>query len=43
MTSWTCLAAGDAPARLLTMAPVDLLIIVIYFVVVLAIGFYLKK
>ena len=42
---WTPLlaAAEAAPARLLTMSPVDLLIIVIYFAVVLAIGFYLKR
>ena len=32
-----------APSRLLSLAPVDLLIIVIYFAVVLAIGFYLKR
>jgi SSS family solute:Na+ symporter len=30
-------------SRLLTMEPVDLLIVVIYFVVVLAIGFYMKR
>jgi SSS family solute:Na+ symporter len=30
-------------SRLLTMAPVDLLIVVIYFAVVLAIGFYMKR
>jgi len=32
-----------APSRLLAMAPVDLLIVVIYFALVLAIGFYMKK
>ncbi len=32
-----------APQRLLSMSAVDLLIIVIYFAIVLAIGFYLKK
>jgi SSS family solute:Na+ symporter len=32
-----------APSRLLSLAPVDLLIIVIYFAVVLAIGFYLRR
>jgi len=35
-------AAGPAK-RLLTMGPVDWVIVVIYFIVVLAIGFYLKK
>ncbi|MCL5096926.1 MAG: sodium/solute symporter [Candidatus Omnitrophica bacterium] len=34
---------GGGSSRLLTMSPVDLLIIIIYFLVVLAIGFYLKK
>ncbi len=32
-----------APARLLSMGPVDLAIVVAYFTLVLAIGFYLKK
>ena len=32
-------AAGAAPARLLSLSPVDMLIIVIYFGIVLAIGF----
>jgi SSS family solute:Na+ symporter len=32
-----------APSRLLSLAPVDLVIIVIYFAVVLAIGFYLRR
>jgi SSS family solute:Na+ symporter len=35
--------AQGAPSRLLALSPIDLLIIVIYFLVVLAIGFYLKK
>jgi solute:Na+ symporter, SSS family len=38
------LAAGDSGAsRLLSLSPVDLLIIAVYFAVVLAIGFYLKR
>jgi SSS family solute:Na+ symporter len=36
-------AAGKTSSHLLTMAPVDLVIIVLYFLVVLGIGFYLKK
>jgi len=45
---FTLLAAGsavveEAPTKLLSMRPVDILIVAIYFVVVLAIGFYLKK
>jgi SSS family solute:Na+ symporter len=36
-------AAGDTSARLLQLTSIDLLIIVIYFAVVLGIGFYLKK
>jgi len=44
MTKLLLLAAADgAPERLLSIGPVDLLIVVVYFVVVLAIGFYLKK
>lgn len=35
--------AAGIPQRILTLSFVDLLIIVIYFGVVLAIGFYLKK
>jgi solute:Na+ symporter, SSS family len=35
--------AGAAPARLLSLSPIDLVIIVIYFVIVLGIGFYLKN
>src|SRR5512136_2715964 len=38
----TCLAAAN-PARLLALKPVDLLIVVIYFAVVILIGFYLKE
>jgi len=38
-----CLAAAGGPSRLLTLSPLDLVIIVIYFGVVLGIGFYLKK
>jgi SSS family solute:Na+ symporter len=34
---------GNAPARLLSLSFADLLIIAIYFVAVLAIGFYLKR
>ena len=36
-------AAAAVPARLLRLTPVDLLIVAIYFVMVLVIGFYLKK
>jgi len=36
-------ATGGAVSHLLTLSPIDMLIIAIYFVVVLAIGFYLKK
>lgn len=36
-------AAGSGSSHLLSLAPVDFLIISIYFVVVLGIGFYLKK
>lgn len=42
MASMTLLAAS-AGASMLRLSPIDLLIIAIYFVVVLAIGFYLKK
>ena len=31
------------PEKLLTLAPVDLAIIILYFLAVLAIGFYLKR
>jgi SSS family solute:Na+ symporter len=46
MSPLTAHAAGAAPStssHLLTLSPVDLVIVVLYFVVVLAIGFYLKK
>jgi SSS family solute:Na+ symporter len=44
MTSHVLLAAAASrSSSLLNLAPVDFLIIVIYFVVVLGIGFYLKK
>jgi SSS family solute:Na+ symporter len=36
-------AAGTAPAHLLSLSPIDLAIIAVYFVMVLGIGFYLKK
>jgi len=36
-------AAATGPSRLLSLTTIDLVIIVIYFVIVLAIGFYLKK
>jgi len=42
MTSPICLLAA-AGAHVLTMAPVDLVIVVIYFGLVLGIGFYLKR
>ena len=38
-----CLLLNAAPSRLISLRPVDLAIIVIYFGVVLAIGFYLKR
>lgn len=37
-----CFLAG-APSRLLSMGPIDLAIVAIYFALVLAIGFYLKR
>src|SRR5437764_9511328 len=37
------LAAVATPEKLLSLSPIDLLVIVIYFVFVLAIGFYLKR
>ena len=46
MSPLTAQAADTAPStssHLLTLSPVDLVIVVLYFVVVLAIGFYLKK
>ncbi len=36
-------AAGAAPAHLLVLSPIDLVIIAIYFMIVLGIGFYLKN
>ena len=36
-------AADSAASRLLSLSPVDYVIIVLYFLVVLIIGFYLKK
>ena len=41
MPSWFMFAAGNAP--LISVGPLDIVIIAIYFVVVLGIGFYLKK
>ncbi len=44
MTSLSLLAAAETTSsRLLVMRPVDYVIVAIYFAVVLAIGFYLKK
>ena len=44
MPSLVLLAAAETTsARLLVMRPVDYVIVAIYFAVVLAIGFYLKK
>jgi SSS family solute:Na+ symporter len=43
MSSHPSLALAASPSRLLSLSVVDVFIIVIYFVVVLAIGFYLKK
>ncbi|NWG12829.1 MAG: sodium:solute symporter family protein [Acidobacteria bacterium] len=44
MSSNTLIAtAAAAPTRLLSLSPVDLLIIIIYFAIVLIIGFYLKR
>lgn len=36
-------SAAEAPSRLLTLNPVDLAVIILYFAAVLGIGFYLKK
>jgi SSS family solute:Na+ symporter len=38
-----CLYLQGAPSRLLALNPIDLTIIVLYFVLVLGIGFYLKR
>ncbi|MFB3904980.1 MAG: sodium:solute symporter family protein [Acidobacteriota bacterium] len=41
--SFLSVLAAAAPSRLLSLAAIDIAIIVIYFIVVLAIGFYLRK
>ena len=43
MPSVFCLLAGNPPSRLISLNWVDLTIIVVYFVAVLAIGYYLKE
>src|SRR6266404_822354 len=43
MSSYLALAFAGTSDTLLTLAPVDLAIIVLYFLAVLAIGFYLKR
>ena len=43
MQDMSLLAVAGMPKQLLVLAPVDWLIIAIYFVVVLGIGFYLKQ
>ncbi len=43
MPAVLCLLASNAPSRLISLNWVDLAIIVIYFVAVLAIGYYLKE
>ena len=43
MPTLFCLLLPSAPTRLISLGWMDILIIVIYFAVVLAIGFYLKK
>ncbi len=43
MATFSLLLAQGAPARLLSLSSADLLIIVVYFAAVLAIGFYLKR
>jgi SSS family solute:Na+ symporter len=43
LTAHAAEAAGKTSSHLLTLSPIDLVIVVLYFVVVLAIGFYLKK
>ena len=44
MTSSAFLAvAGAGSSRMFSLSPVNLIIIAIYFLVVLGIGFYLKK
>jgi hypothetical protein len=39
----TLLLAATVPMRLLHLAPVDIVIVVLYFVLVLSIGGYLKE
>src|SRR3954468_22591139 len=39
----TLLLAAGAPTRLVHLAPIDIVIVVFYFVLVLAIGFYLRR
>ncbi|MEN6606904.1 MAG: sodium:solute symporter family protein [Bryobacteraceae bacterium] len=43
MATFSLLLAQGAPVRLLSLSSADLLIIVVYFAAVLAIGFYLKR
>ncbi len=43
LTAHAADAAGKTSSHLLTLSPIDLVIVVLYFVVVLAIGFYLKR
>ncbi len=43
MTPLPALLLAATPARLLSLAPVDLAVIVLYFIAVLGIGLYLKK
>ena len=43
MASTLLCSLAVAPSRLMTMSPVDLVIVVLYFVLVLGIGLYLKK
>ena len=43
LTAHAADAAASTSSHLLTLSPIDLVIIVMYFVVVLGIGFYLKK
>src|SRR5512141_1261605 len=43
LTSPVCLLLEATPTRLLSLTPIDLAIIAIYFVAVLSIGLYLKK
>ena len=43
LTVQAATTGGKTSSHLLTLSPIDLVIVVLYFVVVLAIGFYLKK